>query len=153
MSERAGGDKRCAAVRLTKPRQRAFLDHLAATCDVRAAAAAAGVDPIAAHRRRRTDPVFAAAWECAIEAGYQLLETRLIGCALVLSGGVPLGAGEHAPDKGLDFDPGYRMLRHRAEVRKPARGRGMPAAPTTRDEADKQILAKLASLAARRARA
>lgn len=140
-------------MRLTKPRRAEFLDHLAATCNVRAAAAAAGVDPIVAHRRRRSDPTFAAAWDGAIEAGYQMLETWLIGCALVSSGGAAPAADERAPDKDLDFDPGYRMLRHRAEMRKPGRGGGVAATATTRDEADKQILAKLAALAARRPRA
>lgn len=154
MSDAAVGGKRGVRVRWTKMAKIAFLDELAATCNVTAAAKAIGVEALAMHRKRRSDPAFAAAWARAVDAGYQLLETRLVGCALVLSGATERAEGERAPTRELDFDPAFRILRHREEARgKPVRGGVMLATPPTRDEADRQILAKLAVLAARRARA
>ncbi len=45
----------------------AFLDHLAATGNVRGACAAAGMSPEAAYRLRRRDPFFARGWGIALE--------------------------------------------------------------------------------------
>lgn len=56
----------------------AFLDHLAATCNVTEAARSVGVFPATPHRVRRRDPGFAAQWSQALEAGYVTLETMLL---------------------------------------------------------------------------
>lgn len=65
-----------------------FLDHLSATCNVSASARVIGASTHAVHGLRRRDAAFASDWGTAIEAGYQLLETHLVGIALTTSGAV-----------------------------------------------------------------
>lgn len=135
-----------------------FLDHLAATCNIRASAQAIGVSAFAAHRLRRRDAEFAAACGVALETGYQMLETHLVGTALAMSGAVEPDAAEGSPrneatvaTRLAGFEAGYRMLRHRAERRRGAeRGQARPWTIITREEVDVEILKKLAALAARR---
>lgn len=80
------GSKRTGRSLWTKAMRDAFLDHLAATCNVREAAAAAGGDPISLYSFRRADPSFASEWESALQLGYQMLETRIVGHALAGKG-------------------------------------------------------------------
>jgi len=72
-----------------------FLDHLAISGDVSAAAALIGVKVSAVYALRRRDAAFARDWQVAVDSGYQLLETLLLGH--VLSGaareaGIAFGA-------------------------------------------------------------
>lgn len=73
-------------------RRRAFLEQLAASCNVRKAAAAAGVCPKTVYARRKSDAAFRSAWREALEAGYARLELILLERA---------GAAEP-----VEFDPG-----------------------------------------------
>ena len=66
----------------SRAKRAAFLDHLAGSCNVRESAAAAGVAPVSIYELRRKDARFAAEWHEALLAGYQLLETELVGYAL-----------------------------------------------------------------------
>ena len=59
-----------------------FLNHLAATCNVKAAARAAEVASISVYRARRRDPAFARAWQLALAEGYARLEEALLAKAL-----------------------------------------------------------------------
>jgi len=70
----------------------AFLDSLAAGCNVRAACAAAKVSPSWAYGTRRCDPDFAADWGEAIQIGYDQIESALI--AHVLAALDPADAAE-----------------------------------------------------------
>ena len=54
-----------------------FLGHLAATCNVTAAAEAAGFSTTAIYTRRMKEPGFAERWEAALKQGY----ARLVGFA------------------------------------------------------------------------
>jgi hypothetical protein len=65
----------------TKRRCAVFLDHLAATCNVTASAAAAGLHWSGAYALRRRDPEFAEQWQAALAAGYDALETMLVARA------------------------------------------------------------------------
>ena len=162
--------------RWTKAMKEEFLDHLAATCNVGASARVIGVPRSTAHGLRRRDAIFASDWVTAIEAGYQLLETHLIGIALATSGAVVVqerveagatgiesgnerndGPGAVAVEHGAigapnaaDFEPGFRMLRHRAAARAGARRGAPPFKISSREDTDAEILKKLALLAARR---
>lgn len=83
-----GGDKRLLQRRgvprptVTQAQRRAFLDALAATCNVTYAAGAAGfcVSSAYAQRRRRAD--FAQAWDEALASGYDRLEQELLRVSL-----------------------------------------------------------------------
>ena len=65
--------------RWTKKKRAVFLDELAGTCNVRQAAAAARVTPQSVYRLRRKDPGFVEEWHEALLAGYEMLETELLG--------------------------------------------------------------------------
>lgn len=81
----------------TRRQIEAFFEHLAATCNVAASAAAARIDATAAYRWRRRDPVFARLWEQALDEGADRLEMLAMARAL-------RAAGEDAP--GADEDGG-----------------------------------------------
>ncbi len=140
-----------AKVRWSKAMRAAFLDHLAATCNVMGAAAAARVTPSCVYQIRRRDPVFAAQWEEALVLGYQMIETRLIGHVLAGRGrDVLVDDTDGGP--GIDFDSAMRLLgQHRSATSKPRRGgtRLQFAAP---DETDKMLLKRLKAIEMRRAR-
>ncbi|MDV3457606.1 hypothetical protein RZN05_11475 [Sphingomonas sp. HF-S4] len=58
-----------------------FLDELAATANVSAAAAAAGFSTTAIYRRRKMWPEFAEKWQACLDQGYARIETALVELA------------------------------------------------------------------------
>ena len=76
----AGG--RPKPVRWTNDRRAVFAQELAASGNVVAAAAAAGMSPTSAYALRRADPAFAAAWSDAREQFADTAEARAISLAL-----------------------------------------------------------------------
>lgn len=60
--------------KLTKAAEQVFLRALAATCNVRLSAAAAGASVAAFNRRRRQRPAFAREWRLALRMGWERLE-------------------------------------------------------------------------------
>lgn len=107
-----------------------FLEHLAATCNVRASARTAGINLSWTYQLRKREPAFAAAWKDAMADGYARLEEGLLAHALasvapidfdpaaidlkltgstVSDGGAghtPDGAGDEAPGAIVDAAPG-----------------------------------------------
>ncbi|QDZ08688.1 hypothetical protein FPZ24_15440 [Sphingomonas panacisoli] len=84
-----GGTNGCAAqLRARRPdswtrkKRTIFLDHLEASCNIRASAWAAGMSDGAARGLRRRDPEFAAAWDEALEIGTERLRAELLSRAL-----------------------------------------------------------------------
>jgi len=63
-----------------------FLAELGATCNVRAAAAAAGFTTTAICNRRMQSPGFRAAWDEVIDRGYARIEALLIGTVFAFRG-------------------------------------------------------------------
>lgn len=145
-------DQKRKWVRWTRTMRETFLDHLAATCNVREAAAVIGVIPGSVYTLRRREPAFAEQWEEALALGYQMLETRVIGH--VLAGGGPgdkLKCGIDSTLGSIDFDSALRLLgMHRNAAGKPRKNRGPVFALP--EETDKALLAKLRQIEARRAR-
>lgn len=89
--------KRAVAERLFGKRKRAlFLDELEISCNVRRASRAAGIYKTTAYRLRRRDPLFAAAWAEALDAGCERIRAELIARALGQPGDDP--EDEH-PDR------------------------------------------------------
>ncbi|MGK6318706.1 hypothetical protein [Sphingomonas sp. DT-204] len=129
-------------VRWTKALKTDFLDHLAASCDVKASARQIGVDPASVYALRRKDPGFAEGWSAALALGYELLETQLIGHAL--AGGGPTIDNGRDP---IDCDLALRLLAaHRDHDRAgPARRRrgGPPLKRLSREELEAVLLKKL----------
>jgi hypothetical protein len=68
--------------RLSAKAKAAFLDHLAASCNVSWAAAQAGFTSKTFYNLRRKDAGFARSWEEALDDGRTRLRTELIGTAI-----------------------------------------------------------------------
>src|SRR5687768_6355217 len=62
----------------TEKRKKTFLEYLAATSNVRRAAAAAGMKAHGAYRLRFRDSDFREHWDAALEQGYARIETMLL---------------------------------------------------------------------------
>ena len=146
----------------TKARRQIFLDTLAATCNVRRAAAEAGMTPAGAYQLRRRDPGFDALWHDALAIGYQRLEESLLERTLESVNDIEIAAeadgdGAIVPGSGFSRRPlGSAEVqlvlsllnRHRASVE----GRGKPATARRRatpEEVDAKLTAKLDALAKR----
>ena len=61
--------------------ERAFLETLAATCNVRRAAEASGFSAVVAYRRRLAHAGFAEKWAAALDTGYARLELAVVEAA------------------------------------------------------------------------
>jgi hypothetical protein len=99
-----------------KARREVFLEHLAATCNVTASAAAAGISVSAVYVHRMKDPEFRALWGDAIEQGYARLEAALIERAARAEERIRLRgdkevSGPDAPAE-IDWDKAMQLLRH-----------------------------------------
>lgn len=70
--------RRAPPGRMTKAAEQAFLAALAATCNVRLAAAAAGFTHSAFYQRAKKDPGFRREWRLALQQGHQRLESALL---------------------------------------------------------------------------
>lgn len=133
----------------TKAKRAAFLDLLAATCNVRASAQQIGMNPASVYRLRRRDPQFADLWRAAILTGYDRLEEMLLAHAGAGVNDVAIGETEIEP---APFDPKLAMdllRQHRPTIenrRKPPWGR---LERSDRAEAEAALLKKLDALARR----
>ena len=136
-----------AWVRWTAAMKRDFLDHLSATCDVTAAAAAIAVDPGSVYRLRRRDERFSSEWAQALTLGYQMLETRLLG--YVMAPGRTAGTVHELDGSvvAMDVEHALRMLtihRNAMQGNKHApRGRTVFRA-VSQEETDAALLASIA---------
>lgn len=93
-----------------------FLETLAATANVTAAAEAAGFSTTAIYKRRLNEPGFAARWAQAMDVGYTRLECLAIETGTSTLEGKPLAADHPLPR--ATFAEVLNLLRlHRAEVR------------------------------------
>ena len=130
-----------------------FLDHLAATCNVKASAQAIGVDPCSVYILRRRNAAFADEWGEALALGYEMLETQLVGHALAGRGECEAIEEVNPTLPRINVDLAIRLLGyHRSAQHKPQRGGPKPKIASA-DETDKAIVAKLAKIAARRRKA
>jgi hypothetical protein len=140
--------KRRRWVRWTKAKRSAFLDHLAGTCNIRAAAALAGMTPPSVYHLRRKDEDFAEEWHKALLVGYEILETELLGHVLAGGGDTIL----RADGTTIDLDKAIRLLGlHRNSLQ--GKWKGGPKLSRARPEdTDAAILKKLAAMDRARAR-
>lgn len=124
----------------------AFLDHLAASCNVTASAAAAGFSSEAIYRRRRNDPAFAQRWQAALEQGYARIEALLVQrAAEALEGFAP---DPETPIPEMSVKDALAILgHHRARVEGGPRSRRQWARPRSLDEMRDSILRKLEAIA------
>ena len=104
------------------------------------------VDLPSLYALRRADPGFLAAWQDALEAGYTMLETKLVGHALA-GGGSVITNGATAEIGPIDVALALQLLGfHKGGVAdRPRRGRA-PLARARPDETDAAILKKLRAM-------
>jgi hypothetical protein len=127
----------------SRAKRAAFLDHLAGSCNVRESSAAAGVTPVSIYELRRKDARFAAEWHEALLAGYQLLETELVGYALAGGNGAQEIAGA---TRRIDVDIALKLLgQHRTGLLGQRRPKPLTKRATS-EETDRAILKKLDAL-------
>lgn len=103
--------------RWSQEAERIFLEHLAATCNVSAAADACGFSTTAIYNRRMRWPGFADAWAKAIEQGFARIEAQLIETASAsLAGSADFDGGREV--ERCSFADALNLYKlHRAEVR------------------------------------
>lgn len=102
--------------RWSQEAERVFLEHLAATCNVSAAADACGFSTVAIYNRRMKWPGFADAWARAVEQGFARLETQLIDTASASLSGGDFDGGREV--ERCSFTEALNLYKlHRAEVR------------------------------------
>ena len=139
---------------LTDRKRAVFLNHVAATCNVRYSAEMVGVATTVLYAARRREPEFAEQWRAAIHMGYDRLEALMVERALNPLR-LPVGSGEGGappPADALDIDPelAFRLLTmHRKYVTGQMRGAGPKLRRATEDETDAAILKKLRVLRTR----
>lgn len=105
-------------VRFDARRKGVFLAHFALSCDLAAAAAAAGVCEGTVHYHLKRDPDFADAFEAALLDGYRRLEAESVRQRLEAQDRLRAAteeaeaAGEPLPlaEAGLDFDRAMKLL-------------------------------------------
>lgn len=73
--------KRAGHGRWSEAKEKLFFDELAATANVKRAAAAAGVSPNAVYARRMKNPHFKAKWAAVVETGKAAIEMKLVEAA------------------------------------------------------------------------
>lgn len=132
----------------TKPRRKAFLTTLAATCNVSRAIAASGKAGTSVYRARRRDPEFAAQWQAALEVGYARLEAALVRRALEVVDGFAVIEDEETVGKMTVAQAIDVMDRHRKSV---AAGAAKTVRTTARqaataEDTDRAILKRIAIL-------
>jgi len=115
--EKNGGTKVVRThARWSQKSERIFLEELAATCNVRAAAEKCGFSTTAIYQRRMRWPGFAAAWAEAIEQGYARIEAMLIERATDSLRTEPIEGSGEAP--AMSVAQAMNLLKlHRASVR------------------------------------
>ena len=137
---------RTSAKRWSQAAEARFLEELAATANVRAAAAAAGFSTTAIYRRRMKWPGFARAWDACLEQGFVRIETQLIELATdSLRVDAIRGDG---PAPAMSVEQALNLLKlHRAAVRggPPQRYDAQATAPDP-DRARASILRKIEAI-------
>lgn len=91
-----------------------FINELAETSNVKAAAEAADVSQSMVYKKRRDDPDFAAKWYAALAEGYDNLEMELLGR---LREGRLEETGEDGTKRKFDIGTAFRcLIAHRENV-------------------------------------
>lgn len=127
----------------------AFLDHLAATCNISLSARAVGKDPSSVRALRRRDAEFAAAWDDALETGYATVEAMLLSRAVGTQAATDAVDPAILPDppkpEDMDSELALRLLSLKNKNGQPL-NRRKPFKRVSNDEVDAELLKRLKAL-------
>lgn len=130
-----------------------FLTTLAATCNVKAACAAAGLSPASAYQHAERWADFANRWQAAVEEGYFRIEMQLLERATrSLS---PTGCAGHVATPTVSDEDGFQQLymhQHKVRGRGKAPGRTPQPRPGLREAAVAVLVKALDRIEARKKR-
>lgn len=130
----------------TPTRRERFLDHVAATCNVRAATEAVGLSQASVYALRRRDAAFAAQWRMALLAGYDRLEEMLVAKAISALEGVAVGDPDKVVSGAISVEQAIKLLdRHRSVV-KGGTGHRESQLRATQAETDAMLIARIKSM-------
>lgn len=102
--------KRKTAVEFDRARKQRFLDHFAATCNLDAAVAAAGISESAFYRALQSDPAFAESFDEALKIGYRCMEAEALREQREAQEAYRLNPND-AAGKALSFERTLQLLR------------------------------------------
>jgi hypothetical protein len=141
--------RRCP--RWTRTQRAAFLEHLAATCNVRFAAEAVGMSASGLYQLTRRDAAFREQVSEAVQAGYERVEAELL--SHTLTGGGSVERGETGPVAVPAFNPelAIKVLAQRGGGTSQGRrfNGGAPVKRASEREIEDALLSKLKGLAKR----
>ncbi len=130
----------------TPSRRAQFLDHVAATCNVRAATEAVGLTQASVYALRRRDVAFAEQWRMALLAGYDRLEEMLVSKAIAALEDVPVGDPDKVVTGPISVEQAIRLLdRHQALVKAGA-GRREAQLRATQAETDAMLIKRIKAM-------
>ncbi|KQN80122.1 hypothetical protein ASE90_09995 [Sphingomonas sp. Leaf67] len=130
----------------TPSRRAQFLDHVAATCNVRAATEAVGLTQASVYALRRRDVAFAEQWRMALLAGYDRLEEMLVSKAIAALEDVPAGDPDKVVTGPISVEQAIRLLdRHQALV-KQGTGRREAQLRATQAETDAMLIKRIKAM-------
>ena len=136
--------KKLRRVRFTEERRNAFLAHFAATCDVTASAAAAGVCVSTVYDHRSRDSAFHGRWDEALEAGYARLEAEALAMRLAALARLKVQLGKKVRprdcDEGAEFE---RVMHLLSEHKRGLAGYGKAGRPPKRRTTFAEAMAAL----------
>ena len=126
--------------------EKAFLEDLTVTANVKAASAVAGFSPVTAYNQRNANPAFRARWDEAKATAVARLEMLVVHSASATLKGLPLDGEVEIPR--MTIDQVFSAIKlHRASVHggKPQRYSWNKRLPTI-EEVQHQIMTKLAAI-------
>ncbi len=136
----------------TAARRKSFLDHLAATCNIKVAVAAVGMSREGLYKLRRRDETFAHQFRMALMTGYDRLEAELLRKAIATVDGDAGGDPDAVVTGPISVDQAMRLLeRHRANCTGSSITH-LRNSRATQEETDAVLLAQIKGLRRRRER-
>jgi hypothetical protein len=131
----------------TKARRERFLDHVAATCNVRAAAEEVGMSQCGLYALRRRDSEFAEQWRMALLAGYDRLEAELLRKAISAMDGVAIGDPDKVVAGPVSIEQAIKILdRHQHVLRASGSAVRESRHRATQAETDAELIKRLTAL-------
>jgi hypothetical protein len=131
----------------TPRKRKIFLEHLAATSNVTASAAEAGMSGSGVYQLRLRDSLFREAWSAALEEGYARLEMMLLERCFATRPTPRIDGGKIvATAETMDPELALRLLKQHWAKKEGKRRGGIMPGKASMDEVREALLKKLSAL-------